>query len=234
MDEQKDKYPEITFTMTTFDRHHLFTKTIDSFLSTCLDLDLINRWVISDDGSPQSDIDKMKKSYPFFEIHKNPGKGQASNINNLFSLVETEWFFHCEDDWLFIKKDNYIRKLFDIAFDNPTIKNITLRYWVGGEVESETVSGFKYNIHDYLPSKKFEESLDTDWWWCGYTLNPGLQHLPTIKKIGKYDESMPLNSRKWDRKPAIKYYELGYKRGNMLDKYIEHIGDKESAYTKRS
>src|SRR4030065_367812 len=234
-------YPKIDITLTTYKRRDLFEKTLDSFLQTCQDFDLVNRWLVGDDGSSQKDLNWMKKRYPFLDIQRNPSKGQASNINNLFARVETEWFFHFEDDWIFLKKDNYIRKLFDIVFDNEKVKNATLRFWTGSEKDiKETKTGTKYFIHNYLPiresrmqrrlSQEEQQRIKhADALWCGYTLNPALQHKPTIELLGRYDESV-INKRSWDRPQAVKYYELGYKRANLLEKYIEHIGENNSAY----
>lgn len=225
-------YPQLTFTMTTFNRYRLFQKTLDSFLSMCLDKDLISSWIISDDGSSEEDLQKMQNNYPFLQIYRNPGKGQASNLNNLFSKVETLWFFHCEDDWLFRVKDNFLRKAMDIALENEDIKNITLRHWIGGE-ERKTANGMRFNVHVYNPDALQREICKTDAWWCGYTLNPGIQNKMTVDLLGKYDEKFPIDRRQWDREQARMYFHLGLKRANLLGNYIEHIGEEKSAYKLR-
>jgi hypothetical protein len=205
---------------------------MDSFLENCLDKGLISRWLVCDDHSSNEDIVEMKRRYPFLEIIKSPGRGQAASINHLFSQVETEWFFHCEDDWLFIKKDNFLQKLFDVAFDDYWIKNVTLRYWTGNLVKSKKTRGLAYNVHQYIPDQYAKAVWEkNDCKWYGYTLNPGLQHKPTVDKLGKYNIEYNINSRFWDRPPAVKYLTLGFKRANLLDKYIEHIGEGNSAYS---
>lgn len=232
-------YPKINLTITTFDRRFLFQKTMDSFLDTCQDLDLINRWLIGDDGSSRQDIVWMQKKYPFLTIYKNPNIGQASNLNHLFSKVETEWFFHMEDDWLFLKKDNYIRKLFDIVLEDLSIKNATLRFWKGEDIRT-TITGIKYFVHSYKPISKFRNGLlpkeqqkqrqESNCNWYGYTLNPSLQHKPTIDLLGLYNESFNFRQRIWDKPIAKKYLKMGLKTANILDNYIEHIGEGNSAY----
>lgn len=217
------EYPIITWTCTTFKRFDLFTKTIDSFLDTCKDLDLIYRWIVSDDGSNEQDLIDMNNMYPFLEIYNGPQRGQAANVNYLFDKVKTEWFFHCEDDWLFLKKDNYIRKLFDIAFDDDKIKNVVLRPWKLYEVESTKIPGLKYNLHEYDPdNSSIEKHLESDCNWFGYSLNPGIQHKPTIDLIGKHPEKSI--GRLWDRTFASKYLIAGFKRANPIEDYIKHIG----------
>jgi hypothetical protein len=226
------QYPFINFTVTTCSRLELFIKTMDSFLSSCLDKDLIVRWILCDDHSSSADIIEMNRRYPFFEILRSPKRGQAASLNFLFAQIKSDWFFHCEDDWLFQHRGNFIRRMFDVAFHDHMIRNITLRKWTGNE--QVTRNGIKYNLHRYFhqderpPQQLIEQS---DCRWFGYTLNPGLQHLATVKQLGEYDERYDINSRFWDRPQAEKYLKLGYKRANLLDFPIEHIGEGKSAYS---
>lgn len=222
-------YPNLTFTMTTFNRLPLFIETMNSFLETCLDKFLIKEWIISDDGSSDEDLQAMQSLYPFLTVLRSPRKGQAANLNYLFSKVTTEWFFHCEDDWRFIKKGHYLERLFDVAFDSSENKNVVLRHWEGGELK-KTKSGIDYNVHVHDPDVPRQVHTKNDAWWCGYSLNPGLQHLPTIRLLGKYDESTDISKRTWDRPQAQMYFALGLKRANLLGHYIEHIGEGKSAY----
>jgi hypothetical protein len=241
-------YPEITFTMTTCRRLELFKRTMESFRKTCRDQDLIKHWIISDDGSSESDIEEMRRLCPEFTILQSPGRGQAKNLNNLFAAVKTEWFFGCEDDWLFLKEDNYIRKMLDVAFDDERIKNVTLRHWEGGyEVKSKKDLEFHYNLHWFsqfdhgnMPIESVQILCEkTNCNWFGYTLNPGLQHLPTVKRLGAYETwTKPLgygrmgleDDRCFDRPQAIKYLTMGLRTACLMGKYIEHIGDGRSAY----
>lgn len=215
--------------MTTCGRLDLFFKTMESFLIRCKDLDLITDWIVSDDRSSRNDIKAMNDRYPFLNIYSSRTPGQAANLNNLFSRVETDWFFHCEDDWLFTNEDNFIRKMFDITAADDRIKNVILRHWNGIYVVD---GGTEYRAHYYNKrlGTKMINHADTSWY--GYSLNPGLQHMPTVRKLGAYDEHFNIESRFWDRPPALEYSRLGLKRANLMDNYIEHIGDGQSVYTK--
>ena len=234
--------------MTTCRRLNLFKQTMESFRRVCRDQDLIKHWIIADDGSDEADIEEMRKLCPEFAILRSPQRGQADNLNTLFGAVETEWFFHCEDDWLFFREGNFIRKMFDVAFDDPKIKNVTLRHWTGNEVESKKTSGLRYNVHKFsqfdFGGRTLEDmeewSAKTNCNWFGYTLNPGLQHLPTVKRLGPYErwtKSLGYghmgkeNERCFDRPQAIKYLTMGYKTANLAEEYIRHIGEDVSAYT---
>jgi hypothetical protein len=222
-------YPKIEFTMTCGRRKDLFMETFESFLRCCLDQDLITRWIISDDGSTPEDLLDIKLEYPFLEIYSNKFNSQAANLNFLFNQVRTEWFFHCEDDWLFLKEDHFIRKMFDVASTDSRIRNVVLRGWNGPFIK---VGNVEYRMHVYHPNGALALVEFNDWRWFGYSLNPGLQHLPTVKEIGKYpvDTTGLPHPRYFDRPPAIAYSLLGYKRANLLEPYISHIGQGRSVY----
>jgi len=222
-------YPKICFTITSGRRFNLFVKTMGSFLDCCLDRDLIVRYICSDDRSSKEDLGRMKELYPFLEIYSSLRSGQAANLNNVFSKVDTDFFFHCEDDWLFVKKDNFLRKLFDITNSDNRLKNVTLRHWKCVYVKR---NGVEYRMHVHFTKDRLAYNdplvLRTDCMWYGYSLNPGLQHLPTVRQLGPYDEEFEKNNPKvpqyFDRPQAQKYMEMGLKRANLVENYVEHIG----------
>jgi hypothetical protein len=217
---------KITFTMTTCKRLEFFKRSMASFMSNCQDLDLISRWIVMDDGSTDKDIEGMKKLYPFLEIHRNSGKGQASALNQLFPLVRTEWFFHTEDDWMYLQSSKFITHLLQMCQEDPRIRNASLRNWYGLKQHGEKFN-IKYHMHEYLG--KGDGTMNNCQWY-GYSLNPGIQHRPTVEMLGKYREDHPKECRRWDRVPAKRYYLLGYKSANVIEKHIEHIGAGHSIY----
>lgn len=227
--DKKMIYPKVNFTMTTGRRLELFKLTMSSFMKCCLDKDLINRWIVSDDRSTDQDIQEMKSMYPFLAIYKNPVKGQAAAINWLFNQVDTEWFLHIEDDWHFINKDKFISKMYRVTQDDERIKNVTLRGWTGVYIKHGNLD---YHIHTQKTLKDYDLMLKIDNEMYGYSLNPGLQHKPTVDRLGKYDETWDIANRFWDRKVAIKYMYMGYRRANLPTNYIVHTGNKNSAYAK--
>ena len=50
------------------ERFDLFEKTMNSFINCCLDLHMIDKWIVVDDNSSEVDRIKMKKLYPFIEF----------------------------------------------------------------------------------------------------------------------------------------------------------------------
>ena len=223
------EYPQLTLTMTTGKRLGLFYATIKSFFDTCQDLDLITRFIISDDGSNEREFKLMQDICPKFEVYRSPMHGQQNSLNFLFGLVKTDWAIHIEDDWLFLKKDNYIRKMFDVVNSNPKIKNVTLRNWVGDVRQLD--NGVQYNIHHFTPGKG--DMKTTNCQWFGYSLNPGLQYKPLIDSFGPYPSNFDGKgeyARYWDRVHAQKYLDQGYLAANLVGEFMEHVGWETSRY----
>jgi glycosyltransferase involved in cell wall biosynthesis len=226
------KYPKITLTCTSGRRHALFERTFDSFMANCKDQDLIERWIVSDDGSTEGEFEAMQERYPHIEFHRSPKQGQPASLNFLFSEVQTDWFFHMEDDWEFIKPGRFIRKLFDIAACEKMVLAPTLRKWkpLKPEYLKKTRGGTWYVMHKYQPGLDDDTIAATDSSWFGWSLNPGLQYKPLMDEFGPFEETDKPTTRFWDRPHAQKYHTLGYRRANIYDNYIRHIGD-ESLYS---
>jgi len=218
---------EITFTCTTSRRIRLFFNMMESFLNCCEDKDMITRWIVSDDRSSEKDINNMKKAFPFLEIVRPDKNGQAASLNKLFSCVKTDWIFHSEDDWVFLRRDKIITKCLEIHKDDDRIRNIILTNWRGVKVNS---GNLEYIIHYHHPSLIKEVARTCDARWLGYSLNPGLQHLKTIKKYGEYNLNFKQNSRFWDRLLAFRYLKDGYKRASLIGNYVMHTGGRCTLY----
>ena len=126
----------------------------------------------------------------------------------MYSKITTEYFFHCEDDWLFCDF-NFIEKSFNILNTNEKIIQVWLRDkndTNGHPIESCNNKDYNLLCLDYLNA------------WNGFSFNPGLKRLKDYKLIESYE--------KIGHEPdlSIKYKELGYRAAILNKKYIEHIG----------
>lgn len=230
-----DPFPQVTFVITAGRRFNLFKRTMDSFLHNCLDMDLISRWICILDRASVSEQVSVACEYPFLEIVHSPAPGQAAALNHLYFSqdIATEWVVHWEDDWLTIKHGHFIRLMLQIAATDQRIRNVVLRGWQGVEVtvpsrDPKRIAPLRYRVHLYWPRSGTMRSHDSEWY--GYSLNPGLQHVPTVHQLGKYDEDLS-KGRYFDRPQATKYsLDLKLLRANPLAPYVEHIGEKNPAW----
>lgn len=227
----------VTLTMTTCKRFPLFQQTMNSFLSCCTDLDLIDRWICIDDNSSQEDREKMKNLYPFFEfIFKSPQeKGHPQSMNRLVEVIKTPFFFHLEDDWKFFQKLPYITQCMEVLTENPKYgqclvnKNFSETendVILGGEPKI-TDSGLRYVCHEFCPTDELQKEFTRKngfgafvHYWPHFSLRPGLCRTSIFSKLGRFDEKVS----HFERVFAQKYYENGFVTVFLEDLYSIHIG----------
>lgn len=197
---------KITFALTACGRPDLLERTIDSFME--FNTYPIERYKVIDDSAVPGVNDHLIEKYPFIEWSHNTERiGQTKSIDILYSDIETEYIFHCEDDWLFTK-EGFIEKSLSILENNTEIIQVHLR------AHDDT------NGH---PIEYFNEEYDLmvlgfQGIWNGFSLNPGLRRLKEYLIVKPYD------SVGWEAELSIKFKELGYRAAILKDKYIEHIG----------
>lgn len=218
----------VTFTITTCKRYDLFERTINSFLNTCQDLDLIERWICVDDNSSKEDREKMQQRYPFFEfVWKTPEqKGHAHSMNILRKSITTPFFFHMEDDWEFFVKRPYITDCLRVLEQGNHYGQclINRNYaethdhhdCIGGELCQ--VENMRYYEHSFYPNidefhKKFGYGSNCAY-WPHYSLRPGLSRTQIYKKIGEFNP----NAAHFEMDYAYRYIQNGF-----ITTFLEHI-----------
>jgi GR25 family glycosyltransferase involved in LPS biosynthesis len=236
----------VTLTVTTCKRFDLFEKTINSFINCCKDIHLIDRWICIDDNSSESDRQKMKDKYPFFEfILKNPDeKGHAQSMNRLYSSgdITTPWIFHMEDDWQFFIPDNYITKCIKVLQGNPmygqclvnknyaeTFEDVRI---VGG-IFKQLSDGMRYYEHEYT-NDKYKNSASCAY-WPHYSLRVGMSRNSMYKRVGSFDET----AAHFEMDYAYRYVSAGYTTTFLEGINSTHIGrltserdsEKDNAYS---
>jgi len=224
--KQKNKpHSLITFTITTCKRLSLFLDTINSFLNCCLDIHLIDKWIVIDDNSNEEDRKIMVEKYPFFEfIFKDKkDKGHPRSMNMLLDIVETPYMFHMEDDWKFIEKRNYITECLDVLSTNNTIGQCLINRNYGetskdnnipGGFHCITQNGIKYVIHEYcynneqyVEFNKKHNNKPNCAYWPHFSFRPSLIRTSIFKNLGKFNEK-------------VSHFEMEYSNRYIQKKYI--------------
>ena len=167
---------EITVVLTACNRADLLEKTLDSFFET--NTYPIKRFIIIDDGMNFgcNDFVKTKYELPIELIYNNPKLYQIRSIDYAYSMVETEYIFHMEEDWLFLKK-GFIEDSMKVLEADDNI----LQVWLRG-IDDETAK-HPWNPQIYEVDGLHMVFLNYTGIWNGFSFNPGLKRLSDWKKL---------------------------------------------------
>jgi hypothetical protein len=239
--DKNDK--EVLFTMTTCKRFELFKKTINSFLNCCTDINKISKWLIIDDNSNVTDINKMKQSYKFFEIvqknYEQRGHANSMNIIREYAINNGyKYVLHIEDDMQFVQKRNYISDSIEVFDCDKNIGQVlfNLNYYevephkhtriTGGHLK-RTKTNMRYVIHEHynknsIEYKDFEartKGKSTCAYWPHFSFRPSLVKTDIYKDIGVFPKT-----QHFEMAYAYDYVKHGYKSA-FLDTFSHiHIG----------
>ena len=215
-----------TVALTSCGRFDLLEQTLASLLPR-LEGPLAKIVIVEDSGS--SEVETVVQNYAQtrikFEILVNtPPLGQLRSIDRLYSNIDTEWIFHCEDDWEF-NSDGFIADSFAILKEVDSCSMVNLRstadlprsQFVRIDVTSNGV-GYQVLRSENEP-------------FAGIHFNPGLRRLRDYRIVGPY-----ANYGKWaDEKRISKcYIEMGYRVACLVETKVRHLGDLRSVPDSRT
>ena len=176
---------EVTLVITSCGRVDLLEKTVESFFK--YNTYPIKRTLIIEDGDIEDFSDVERHIVGDYEIIKNETNlGQYASLDKVYSMVDTEWLFHCEDDWEFLN-EGFVEASLDI-FDSwehdfpcfgPWVCHTKIIKTKGKRLESKiykTKKGMKYQI------------INSGIAMGGYTLNPGLRRTSDCMLEHPYNE----------------------------------------------
>jgi len=218
---------EITVVLTSCNRPNELEATLQSFFK--FNTYPIQKIIIIDDSGKNGCIDEAIKEIPNnIEkqiIYNDQNIGQIKSIDKAYSLVETEYIFHCEDDWEFYDYD-FIEKSLDILNKNQNLFCVWLRPYINFRV--------LYNGHpvepriydNYRLMGVFKERTNI---WNGVTFNPGLRRTNVCKLLLPYEQfigSKECNVGGVEQALSNLYFNNGFRAAITLnDKgFIKHIG----------
>ena len=211
----------ITAVFTSCGRFDFLQRTIKSFLHHA-DLPLEKIIIIDNSALPDagSSINAILEecdilNTPVQVIVNEENIGQVASIDKAYSLVETEYIFHCEDDWEFFD-GGFLALSKSLLQERSDIVNINLRIRLDGEKGSmhptgeqlTTESGIKYHEYElgYLGA------------WHGFSWNPGLRRKKEYELIGSFKQ-------RGEESGAGNFYKNnGYVAACLEKSYCKHIG----------
>ena len=197
--------------MTSCGRFDLLDQTLSSFLQTC-DHD-IKKFIIIDDSTDSQCHSNIRKKYQGVELITNDERiGQIKSIDKMYSHVDTEYIFHCEDDWLFFKS-GYLNKSLKLLESDSNI----FQCWIRDRNDHNHPT---LNETEEYGGIEFKEMLPM--WegiYSGFTFNPSLIRKSDYDKLGNY--------YKIGGETKIGHFlknKFNHKFVTLTDGYVKHIG----------
>jgi hypothetical protein len=177
--------------------------------------------IVNDSGDPEIH-EQLKTEYPNYTFVLNPENvGLIKSIDLGYAHIKTEYFFHCEDDWMCNGKKGFIEKCMDIMTHRKDIEEV----WISD-----------MNNHPIEPEILIAEDTQymlaaTDGPWHGFSTACALKRMTDYRKVAPYAD-IPWEKTVWHRECAIglKYWELGYRTAILLEDHASHVGCGRSEY----
>lgn len=209
----------VSLVITSCNRFDLLEKTIESFLK--YNTYPISQYIVIEDSHNREKLEKTLSKFKGIEftlVHNEPQLGQMKSIDKAYSLVTSEYIFHCEDDWEFYRS-GFVENSLKVLLSDEKVVTVWLR-------ETSDTNG-----HSVLPelyscptdeSLKYQIMHTNDLlhgvYWHGFTLNPGLRRLADYQLIA------PIAQYASESGTGNKYYELGFKAAIFPEGSVRHIG----------
>lgn len=220
---------DVTVVITSSNRHDLLERTLDSFFA-CNTYEGVKRVLIWEDSYFYPHFVDTSEKYTGRDIsvlHTRPRLGQLLGIDVAYKYVDTEYIFHCEDDWEFYGK-SFIETSFPILESSPKILQVHLRkldeLFPMGTLDYTVDASKKFAI---IRAGKTETGL-----WHGFSLNPGLRRLADYKALGSYSGQLltpDYAGQHFEAYIGKLYKNLGYTTAVSLfnggQGFVRHIGD---------
>jgi hypothetical protein len=218
----------ISVVITSCNRPNELTSTLISFFK--FNTYLIKKIIIIEDSGIKGCIDKCLKYIPLniiqVVIYNEKNIGQILSIDKAYSFVDTDYIFHCEDDWEFYDYE-FIEKSLDILLENDKIFTVYLREYKNFILfqNGHPVNPQIYN-NKYRLMSVFQERSNI---WAGFTFNPGLRRFKDCQMLMPYSQwinSKECNVGSVEQALSNLYYKRGFLAAITLNEkgFVKHIG----------
>lgn len=210
---------EVTLVITSCGRFDLLKETLDSFFE--YNTYPIKKIIITEDSTERKKLEKLISKYDdknqnFKLIVNKIRLGQLKSIDKAYREIDTEYIFHCEDDWRFFKK-GFIEKSMELLEEDEKILVVGLRE------KEDFVQDFFYD-KDYI-SKTGEKYYNVK----GeiFTYNPALRRKKDMDLFGLHEK---LENQRYEEVLSNFYKDRGFKSIFLKEPAVEHIGNKRHVH----
>lgn len=216
----------VTVVITSCGRTDLLKRTIESFNK--FNTFPVKEYIIIEDSGSKNVQDEIKALYPDYTLIFNEQNiGLVKSIDKAYSVVETPYIFHAENDWEFLK-GGFIEKSLEILMVYPRVMQVWIRAM--NDTNGHPIDDEIYNAGN--TSFLLMSTNAGGGGWHGFTWNPGLRRLADYKLVAPFSEVSP-HSKAGEAEMliGIQFYKLGFRAAILRDRYVHHIGDGRKDYS---
>jgi len=161
----------------------------------------------------------LKDDYPFIKfIETIEQTGQILALDYLWHLVKTQYAFHMEDDWEFLKP-GFIEVSMDIMEHHPNILMVWLKELGTNNQHPIAWDGWDGEFGVFKTGPKL---------WAWHRFNPSLKRKADYDLIAPFSKHTTFDkNRGWKSEAAISqvYNKLGFTAAILPTPYIKHLGE---------
>ena len=206
---------KITFVLTSCGRIELLNKTLESFFK--FNDYALEKMYLVEDSFNQNVYSEIKKRWgkKLTLLFNEKKKGQIKSIVETYKLVKTPLIFHCEDDWLYTRK-NFIQDCLKIMDSDEKI----IQVWLESKESASRLDIFEYGPLQKVGNVGFRKVFCKEGWEWGYfSFRPGIKRLSDYNLIGGYDNF------KNELDIGVEYKKRGYYTVIIENPAVIDIGD---------
>ncbi|WP_107495439.1 glycosyltransferase family A protein [Thalassobius sp. I31.1] len=210
----ENQVKDVTLVLTSCNRPDDLEKTLTS-IASC-DLESVKRIIVIEDSTNHEIggiVSRCLRDIPHLFIQNEQNMGQIHSVDRAYAEVDTDYIYHCEDDWvfptgLFIPQSRVILDQF------ANIHAVMVR-----APEETPLSAYKLwdRVENGVEYWEFDPKHHRR--YGSFSFNPGL------RRTSDYLACAPFSNMGPEREICLKHKLSGFRLAHLKDGDVLHIGD---------
>ena len=205
---------KISFVLTSCGRVDLLDKTLESFFK--FNNYPLEALYLTEDSVDKDVYEKIKKKWAgkIKLLLNQSKKGQIQSIVDAYKLIDTPYIFHCEDDWVYTRKNFIQDSLKILEFDQKIIQ-----VWLESKESASRLDIFSYGPLLKYKGIGFRRVFCKEGWeWGHFSFRPGVKRMSDYNLISGYE------SYKNELDIGVSYKSYGFYTVIIEKPAVEDIG----------
>ncbi len=120
---------EVTVSLVAGPDRQTTEQTLNSFLTCCLDVSRVGRFLVLDTGLSAPDRAKLRKRYGFLEFaRRRSGDGPGAQLAQLRAQINGRFWLHLGEGWRFFAPENFITRLTAVLDAEPQVFQVGINF----------------------------------------------------------------------------------------------------------